>query len=60
MYGLTALNVAVFAIPVFFILWTVLKPPVQLRTSHLAFAGFLGATTLIYGVYALIILAGMR
>lgn len=56
----TALNVAVFAIPIFFIAWTVLKPPVQLETSHLAVTGFVGAMTLVYGAYALIVLAGMH
>jgi hypothetical protein len=64
-YGLSALNLAVGAIPLLFIAWRVLKDPIRLRTSDLALLVFLGVMAVIFGVCALIgpyifILAGVR
>jgi hypothetical protein len=64
-YGLSALNLAVLAIPLLFIIWRVLKAPIRLRTSDLALLVFLGVWAVIYGVCSLtgpyiFILAGAR
>ena len=67
-YGLTALTVAIWSIPLLFVIWRWVKAPI--RTRDLVFLGLLGLIFLIQGVSELIgpnvmmgliyILAGVR
>jgi hypothetical protein len=67
-YGLTALTVAIWLIPLLFVIWRWVKAPI--RTRDLVFLGLLGLIFLIQGVSELIgpnamtaliyILAGVR
>ena len=67
-YGVTALTVAIWAIPLLFVIWRWLKAPI--RTRDLIFLGLLGLIFLIQGASELIgpnvmmgliyILAGVR
>jgi hypothetical protein len=67
-YGVAALAVGISAIPLLFILWRVVKPPIRIR--DLVFLGLLGMIFLIQGASELIgpdtimgliyILAGVR
>ena len=51
-YGLTALSVAIWSIPLLFVIWRWVKAPI--RTRDLVFLGLLGLIFLIQGVSALI------
>jgi hypothetical protein len=68
-YGLTALSVAIYSIPILFVLWLVVKAPIRTRGA-LVFLGLIGLIFLIQGLDAFIgpnvmmgliyILAGVR
>jgi ABC-type transport system involved in cytochrome c biogenesis permease subunit len=51
-YGLTALTVAIWSIPLLFVIWRWVKAPIRIR--DLVFLGLLGLIFLIQGVSALI------
>jgi hypothetical protein len=51
-YGLTALSVAIWLIPLLFVIWRWVKAPIRIR--DLVFLGLLGLIFLIQGVSALI------
>jgi hypothetical protein len=51
-YGVTALTVAIWAIPLLFVIWRVAKAPIRIR--DLVFLGLLGLIFLIQGLSALI------
>ena len=51
-YGLTALSVAIWSIPLLFVIWRWVKAPI--RTRDLVFLGLLGLIFLIQGVSELI------
>ena len=69
-YGLTALTVAIWSIPLLFVIWRLTKTSIRVRTRDLVFLGLLGLIFLIQVVSSLIspnatmgliyILAGVR
>jgi len=49
-YGLTALTVAIYSIPLLFVLWLVVKAPIRIGIGSWVFLGLLGMIFLINGV----------
>ena len=53
-YGLTALTVAVYSIPLLFVIWRLTKTSIRIRTRDLVFLGVLGFLFLMPWIDALI------